>query len=200
LAKRWSDCNQVVDRGLTATDHCLEEKRASRSTSSMQRPWNKDLERRACRWQLDEQGLTDKDVHAFCFAGRYGRAGWAAVKQAAVLGGIPLAGGLILLLWGWRRRRAHPRFFRILKNEPERVVWVYVLHLRRRNLPDSRTVQLGLDTGQEIMIHLGTHDSHDEANALVANIAEVVPWAHIGHDDQISAQFKKDPASLRKRD
>jgi hypothetical protein len=200
ILSRWTECNQAVEKGLTATDVCLEQEKVahSRNHSTYKEPFNEEKERQSCGWALDEQGLTDKDVHAFCFAGRYGHSGWKAVKKAAVFGGLPFAGGLLFFLWGLWRRRRKPRFFMILRDSRERVVWVYVQHFRRRNAPDSRVVMLGLDTGQEIMIHLGRHDSHDEATALAGHISAITPWAQVGFDEQTKKKFQGDPASLKK--
>ena len=73
---RWTECNQALEKGLTATDVCLEQEKAahSRNHSSYKKPFDEEKERRSCGWALDKQGLTDKDLHAFCFAGRGTRA------------------------------------------------------------------------------------------------------------------------------
>jgi len=200
ILDRWSACSKAVEQGLSATDVCIEQEKAdhARNHSSYKKPFDEEKARRDCRWALDEQGLTDEDTRAFCFAGKHGHSGWMAVKKAGIVGGLPLGCGLLLFFWGLWRRKSKPLFFRVLRDSPERVVWIYVQHIKKRDLPDSRVVILGLDTGQLFGFHLGRHDSHDAANAVAAQISALAPWAHVGYDEHTRIQFWSDPASMRK--
>lgn len=199
LVGRWFECNDKVEQGMSATDVCLEYERDYHQRYKKDKPWVEEQERRACGWRLKRRNLTDSDTHAFCFGGHYGHGGWRKAEELGLLAGLPLVGGLGLFFWGWWRRRRGPAFFRVLRDTPEKVVWVYVFEVRVRYGGSSRTVQLGLHDGRELMIHLGANDSHDQTIAVVANIAPMVPWATLGYSDEKKAQFRRNPIRLKRQ-
>ncbi len=199
LVSRWLECSRAVEQGLTATDWCLKEEREFQQRRYKPGPFDEAKERRSCGWRLRERKLTDADTHAFCFGGHYEHGGWKKARQLGLLAGLPLVGGLGLFFWGWWRRRRGPAFLRVLRDTPEKVVWVYVFEVRVRYGGSSRTVQLGLHDGREVMIHLGANDSHDQTLAVVANIAPMVPWATLGYSDEKKAQFRRNPIRLKRQ-
>lgn len=198
LVGRWIECREAAEQGLTATDVCLKKKRAEYQSYRHYEPWDEAKEREGCGWRLEDLKLTDADTFEYCFGGPSWDSGRNQAKRLGQFGGLPLLFGLGMFFWGYRRHRQGPAFFRVLRDTPEKVVWVYVFEIRVRYGGSSRTVKMGLNDGRELTIYLGTNDYPEQTTAVVANIAPMVPGATLGYSDEKKAQFRRNPISLKR--
>jgi hypothetical protein len=80
------------------------------------------------------------------------------------------------------------RFVRVLRDSPERVVWLYVDDTDRR----STALVAGLDDGRGVRLEIGAFD-----RSLIDAIAARVPHASLGYSDQQLAIFASAPRRLR---
>ena len=109
----------------------------------------------------------------------------------------------ILIVW----LRYTTRFVRVLRNEPQRVAWLYIRNTTlvtrvvgvtvAENRDAWQTIVAGLDDGATVELEV-KNGSAGSVSSLFEAFSALVPAAAIGFTEERTAAFARDPRSLRR--
>lgn len=121
-------------------------------------------------------------------------AAWVPYGKWAMLASV-LALGVWLLRTGLRAPEDHPAIV-LLRDTPERIVWFYLEHVKKNGYPSATRLHLCTDAGKDVVAPLPLGPEGERRGLALARA--VAPRASSGFGPELVAQFKRDPASMRR--
>lgn len=182
---RYQHCLKADSKYSSAFDMCMERMKWSyeRSYGGPER----QAKRKEQAVEKCQTRTAGKTATQYCLGRLSGWKSWGS-GAAAALGAALFFG----LLWLWGRARG-AAFVRVLRDRSGDVVWVYGQQFRTRYGANRGTyVNLGLRSGSEVMIATANVSSE----ALILEIARLVPRATLGYSEEKRASFRRSPQSL----
>lgn len=124
----------------------------------------------------------------------------SATRLSGMFGGVAFALPVGLFMgWRWWSVRDDGPLVRLLRDEPQRIVWTYVkihaVHSRGgQEIRRTHEVALGRDDGKKVSFYV------DDAvlERVVEAIAEIAPHATTGYTEANEDLFADDPTALKK--
>ncbi len=102
--------------------------------------------------------------------------------------------GLALLYLSFRPAEKHAAIV-ILRDRPQEIVWVYSVAQHVNGRHSQTMLNLGLASGSQKSLAIG---AATDPKPLLGQLEHSLPHATIGYSEELEAQFKKQPASLRR--
>lgn len=136
--------------------------------------------------------------YAECVARYKSRAGEFA-EARALMSLVPLAiGALSFAAWFPIRSKSSPALVRLFRERPFDGVWIYPLEIRTKKHGQVRYRRHRVVVGTVQRKTLEIEVAEERLQATMAMFSAALPHATIGYNQQLEAQFRANPESLRR--
>ena len=119
----------------------------------------------------------------------------AQLWEAAVIAGLGAAafgmGGFQLFQAMQLRDVKNAPLMRVIRNEPDKVVWIYEFVMRVNGVPNN-SVFLWCNDGKKYEFNLRQADT----SALIAGLSNLLPKAVVGYSPELKKLYKRAPAQF----
>ena len=139
----------------------------------------------------------DRD-YAACVRAYKSRAGEFA-EARVLMSLIPLAiGALFFAAWFPIRNKNAPALVRLFRERPMDGVWIHALEIRtkKRGRVLWRVHRVIVGNVQRKKFHIEVRE--DSLQSTIATFSAALPQATVGYSEQLEAQFRANPESLRR--